>query len=117
MPAHVDPTVSQHERLHVVDGDEVRRGVGRRPPRLVSRLRQQVGSGERAEGAGAVADGVLLGGGHLGEGAAVALDGHDDRVVAEAAVAPRARRRSRPSTVPRTTTSRPSGHTAAAAQT
>jgi D-serine deaminase-like pyridoxal phosphate-dependent protein len=23
LPAHVDPTVSQHERLHVVDGDEV----------------------------------------------------------------------------------------------
>jgi D-threonine aldolase len=23
IPAHVDPTVSQHERLHVVDGDEV----------------------------------------------------------------------------------------------
>jgi D-serine deaminase-like pyridoxal phosphate-dependent protein len=23
LPAHVDPTVSQHERLHLVDGDEV----------------------------------------------------------------------------------------------
>ena len=23
VPAHVDPTVSQHERLHLVDGDEV----------------------------------------------------------------------------------------------
>ena len=23
VPAHVDPTVSQHERLHVIDGDEV----------------------------------------------------------------------------------------------
>jgi D-threonine aldolase len=23
MPAHVDPTVSQHERIHVIDGDEV----------------------------------------------------------------------------------------------
>ena len=23
IPAHVDPTVSQHERLHVVEGDEV----------------------------------------------------------------------------------------------
>ena len=23
LPAHVDPTVAHHERLHVVDGDEV----------------------------------------------------------------------------------------------
>jgi D-serine deaminase-like pyridoxal phosphate-dependent protein len=23
LPAHVDPTVAMHERLHIVDGDEV----------------------------------------------------------------------------------------------
>ena len=43
---------------------------------------------EGPEGAAAVAEGVLLGVGHLGEGAAVALVGDDDGVVAEAADPP-----------------------------
>src|SRR5579862_3280920 len=45
--------------------------------------------GEGAEGAGAVADGLLLLGRHLGEGAAVAVGGDDDRVVAEPALTSR----------------------------
>ena len=28
-PAHVDPTVAYHERLHIVDGDDGRRSCGR----------------------------------------------------------------------------------------
>src|SRR5919108_533014 len=42
-----------------------------------------------AKGAAAVAEAVLLGVGHLRERAPVALDGHDDRVVAEPAAPPR----------------------------
>ena len=61
--------------------------------------------------------GVLLARRHLGERAPVALGRDEDRVVAEAARRPGARRATRPSTTPRTTTSQPSGHTAAAAAT
>ena len=53
------------------------------PPSSVER------DAERAERAAAVRDRVLLVGGHLGERAAVAVGGHEDRVVAEAVVAAR----------------------------
>ena len=49
--------------------------------------------GEGPEGPAAVADGVLLVRGHLGERAAVALGGHEDRVVAEPASRHSLRRR------------------------
>ena len=56
-------------------------------------------------------DGVLLVGGHLGEGAAVAVVGHEHRVVAEARRAPAARRRCCPRRRPRP---RPPGRRASA---
>ena len=49
--------------------------------------------GEGGEGSAAVADGLLLGEGHLGERAAVAVVGDEDGVVAEARRAAAARRR------------------------
>ena len=72
---------------------------------------------EGPEGPAAVRQRVLLVGRHLGEGAAVALVGDEDRVVAEARRRPRRGRRSSPRPSPRTTTSLPSGQTTAAAAT
>ena len=36
LPAHVDPTVACHERMHLVDGDDGRRDLAGRPARLVT---------------------------------------------------------------------------------
>ena len=88
MPAHVDPTVADHEAMWVVDGDEV---VDRWPStcaagdRVSASRRPAAGRGTRGRGG----DGVLLGSGHLGERAAVALGRDEQRVVAEPAVAAR----------------------------
>ena len=40
LPAHVDPTVALHERMYVVDGDDVVDELGRRPARLVKSNRR-----------------------------------------------------------------------------
>ena len=36
IPAHVDPTVAYHERMHVVEGDDVARELARRPAGVVT---------------------------------------------------------------------------------
>ena len=106
MPAHVDPTMALHERVHLTRGDEVVDTWADRPPRLVTSA--QLRRPARPEGRGRGGDRRASRRGHLGERAAVALVGDEDRVVAEARVAA-SRSAMRPSTTPSATTSRPSG--------
>ena len=84
---------------HRPDDGDARSGMARarrrgdrpladRPAGLVSSTSSVAAGGQqRAEGAAAMRQRVLLGVGHLGERAPVALVGHEHRVVAEAAIA------------------------------
>ena len=59
LPAHVDPTIAYHERMHLADGDDVVDVVGRRPARLVGSIGGEQ-LGQRAQRAAAVRHRVLL---------------------------------------------------------